>query len=161
LWINYDEKWFYGFRACTNAKLCEALGLEKQEHYLYHKNHVNKVMVLAATAFTFDQNVENGGKGVKLGIWQIQGARIAKKRQKAGRWTGKGKMKYNGKVVREMGEVYLVDTTVTGADEGTSDKPKFSLKLLFKMVLFPEVMDLVGPGRHYEGYTPIFQGDNA
>ena len=28
LWINYNEKWFYGFVARSNAKMCEKLGLE-------------------------------------------------------------------------------------------------------------------------------------
>jgi hypothetical protein len=51
--------------------------------------------------------------------------------------------------------------TVTGSSEGTTDNPKFSLKALFENVIFPRVEQLVGPGGPYEGYTPVFQGDQA
>jgi len=161
LWLHYDEKWFWGFVARANAKKCEALGIDKKEYYLYHKCHIDKVMALAMTGYAFDTNVDNGGHGLKVGIWRVQGARIAKRQQRESRKTDEGKTKYDGDVIRRKGDVYLVDTTVTGLDEGMSDKPKFSLKSLFKDVIFPRVCQLVGPGGEYEGYTPIFQGDQA
>jgi hypothetical protein len=82
LWINYDEKWFYGFVARTCAKMCEQLGLEKQAHYLYHKNHIDKVMCMAVTGFAFDGIPENGGVGIKIGFHRCEAARVAKKRQR-------------------------------------------------------------------------------
>jgi len=78
LWIHYDEKWFYGWVSRTNAKKCEILGLEKSHPYLYHRNHIEKVMAVAVTAFAFAGNVLNGGDGLKLGLYRVQSARIAK-----------------------------------------------------------------------------------
>ena len=45
----------------ANCKLLELLGLEKTHTYVYHKNHVDKVMVVAFTAYAFENNVENSG----------------------------------------------------------------------------------------------------
>ena len=70
LWIHYNEKWFYGFVASTCANMCEQLGVEKQAHYLYHKNHVNKVMCMAVTGFAFDGTPERSGVGIKIGLHQ-------------------------------------------------------------------------------------------
>ena len=57
--------------------MCEILGLEKTHSYLYHEHHINKVMAVAFTAYAFDSNVENGGNGVKLGLYRVQAARVA------------------------------------------------------------------------------------
>ena len=59
LWIHYDEKWFFGWVNRANAKLLDCLGLEKSHPYLYHKNHIDKVMHIAFTAFAFDSNIDN------------------------------------------------------------------------------------------------------
>jgi hypothetical protein len=56
---------------------------------------------------------------------------------------------------------YLIECNVTGSDEGTSDKPKFSLMSLFRDHVFPKVLDLVSKGGEFEDYLPVFQGDNA
>jgi hypothetical protein len=57
--------------------MCEALGLHREFCYAYHRNHINKVMVLALTACAFDGDVENGGDGVKLGFYRCKAARVA------------------------------------------------------------------------------------
>ena len=54
----------------------------------------------------------------------------------------------------------MVDCTVTGADAGTLDAPKFSLKYLSKEHILPEIAVLVAPEGDLEGYLPIFLGDN-
>ena len=36
-------------------------------------------MVVAFTAYAFENNVENGGDGIKLGFFRCEGARVAKK----------------------------------------------------------------------------------
>jgi hypothetical protein len=41
--------------------------------------HIDKVMAVAFTAFAFDESIEDGGKGVKLGLYRVQEARAAKK----------------------------------------------------------------------------------
>jgi hypothetical protein len=161
LWVNFDEKWFHGWLGRANAKKCEQLGLEKNLTFLYHKNHIDKTMVIAVTGYAFEESMENGGHGLKIMMHRVQGARIAKKRVRAGRKTQDGQQVYDGEVVREKGDVYMVDCNVTGSDAGTSDKPKFSLKDLFEHSLFPRLVELVGDGGEYEGYVPIIQGDNA
>ena len=139
----------------------QALGLEKNLHFLYHKCHVDKVMAVAVTGFAFDKSVENGGEGVKIGFFRVQGARIAKRQQKASRRDEDGILHYDGPVLRENGDAYMVDVNVTGSDSGTSDAPKFSLSKLFHTQIWPVIQELVGPGGRYEGYLPIPQGDNA
>lgn len=159
--IHYDEKWFWGYVGRATAKYCKSIGLDKVQHYAYHKQHLTKVMCVAATGYAFDGNPENGGDGLKLGFFRVQGARIAQRRVKKSRRTDEGRIVYDGPMVREKGEVYMVDCNVTGSDEGSSDVPKFALKSLFEEILFPQIAALVAEGGKYEGYTPVIQGDNA
>ena len=58
----------------TNAKMCEELGLNKMYTWIYHKNHVEKVMAVAVTGYAFEGNVENGGHEVTIGFWLLAGA---------------------------------------------------------------------------------------
>ena len=55
----------------------------------------------------------------------------------------------------------MCDTTVTGSDTGTSEKPKFSLLACFLETIFPKISQLVDIGGPYEGYSVVIQGDNA
>jgi hypothetical protein len=80
---------------------------------------------------------------------------------KESRKTEDGCTKYDGVTIREMGDAYLIDCNVTGSNEGTSDAPKFSLLSLFRDHVFPKVLELVKNGGEFEGYFPVFQGDNA
>ena len=118
-------------------------------------------MAVALTGFAFDGNMENGGVGVKVGIYRVQGARIAKKTVREIFRDGEGKIKYDGEIMRKKDNAYMVDCTVTGADAGTSDAQKFSLKSLFEEQIFPKIAVLVAPGGDPKGYLPIFQGNNA
>ena len=79
LLVNYDEKWFFGMVPRTMAKMCPALGLFRGTRAIYHKNFINKVMVVAITGYAFEGEMECGGNGIKIGIIRVQGARIAKK----------------------------------------------------------------------------------
>jgi hypothetical protein len=55
-----------------------------------------------------------------------------------------------------------VEANVTGSDNGTSDRPKFSLFALFRDVLFPRLKAITAAGgEYYAGYKPIIPGDNA
>ena len=158
--INYDDKWFFGWICHVNAKKCELLGLDKTHTYLYHKGNIDKVMAVALTGFAFDGNMENGVVGVKLGIYRVQGAQLAKKTVRKIRRDGEGKIKYNGEIMRKKGDAYMVNCTVKGADTGTSDAPKFSLKYMFEEHTFPKISMLVASGGDFEGYLPVFQGNN-
>jgi hypothetical protein len=74
LWIPYNEKWVYGFVTRSNAKKCPELELKKEMHAIYHRNSISNVM--AFTAYTVDDHVENGGDGLKLGFFRVQLARV-------------------------------------------------------------------------------------
>jgi hypothetical protein len=156
MWINYDEKWFYGWVSRCNAKMCEILGLEKTHTYLYHEYHINKVMAVAFTTYAFDSNVENGGNGVTLGLYCVQAARVAQSDVRESRRDESGNLRYDGDIIQIKGGAYLIDCNVTGSDEGTSTKPKFSLLALFRDQIFPKIEQLVARGGAYEGYPFCF-----
>ena len=88
-------------------------------------------MAVSLTIFSFDGNMDIGGVGVKVGIYRVQGARIMKKNVRKSRRDGEGKIKYDGEIMRKKSDRYMVDFTVTGSYDVTSDAPKFSLKSLF------------------------------
>ena len=161
LLIHYDEKWFYGMVPRTHAKHCEELFLTRKDLPAYHKNYINKVMVLAITGYAFKNRIEDGGDGLKIGLIRVQGAKIAKKTVKESSRKEDGSLKFDGPVKRRAGDVYLVDTTVTGSSFGTSSEPRFSLMSCFVEVILPKIARIVGPGGPYEGYCPVIQGDNA
>lgn len=134
LWIHYDEKWFNSWVSRVAAKTCELLGLEKTHTYFYDKCHIDKVMAVAFTAFDFDKSIEDGGKGVKLGLYRVQGASLAKKLVKKNRRDENGR--YDGEIIRDEDDAYLIDFNETSSDEGARDKPKFSLLSLFRDHIF-------------------------
>ena len=105
LWIHYDEKWIFGFAPRSNAKMRESLGLPKRLWYLYHKKHVDKVMCVAVTGYAFDDNVNEGGDGIKIGFYRTQGARIAKRDVRESRRDEGGNLRYDGDVIRRKGDV--------------------------------------------------------
>jgi len=79
--------------------MCEVLGIEKLHTYLYHKCQINKVMVVAFTAFAFDSSVENGGHGVKIGLYRVQAARVAQRDVRESRLDENGNRRYDGDIV--------------------------------------------------------------
>ena len=97
------------------------------------------VMAVAFTAYAFDGNPENGGDGIKIGLYRVQGARIAQRSVRESSRDEDGNLKYDGDIVRMKGDAYLVDCNVTGSDEGTSDNPKFSLLALLRDHVFHKV----------------------
>ena len=62
--------------------MCEQLGLDKNLAFIYHHSHVPKTMVIAVTGYAFEENIENGGHGIKIMMHRGQGSRIAKKQVK-------------------------------------------------------------------------------
>ena len=47
--------------------------------------------------------------GVNLGIYSMQGAQILKKTVGKSRRDREGKIKYDGEIMREKGDAYMVD----------------------------------------------------
>lgn len=161
LLVHYDEKWFHGLVARSNAKQCPQVGLFREVLSCYHKNYVNKAMVLAVTGIAFNEDLEKGGHGLKLNLIRVQAAKVAKKRVSECTVDQNGNRRYNGKTIRNKGDCYMVETNVTGSNCGTSENPKFSLLLCFQDDIFPGIHKLVDVGGEYEGYTVVIQGDNA
>ena len=71
---------------------------------------------------------------------------VANKKQRDATKDEMGNIKYRGPVLREAGDVYWVDTTVTGSDSGSLKDPNFPLKHVFEHSVFPNLDDLVKPG---------------
>jgi len=161
LLIMFDEKWFWGLVLRNYAKRIASEGVGHHNFAAYHRNHINKTMAVALTAFAFEDSIENGGRAHKLGFYRAQSYKVAKKQVRAAVRQPEGNVTYSGEVLRRKGDLYLVDCAVTGSDPGTADKPKFPLKSLFETKVFPDIETLVGPSGKFEGYTPIIQGDNA
>ena len=157
--IHYDEKWFWGMVTKSTARTFD--GLDQQTQQAYHKSHINKSMAVAFTAYAFKDCTDNGGDGIKLGLFRAQSYKVAKRMVRQRVRQRSGSFRATGEIIRQKGDLFLVEYAVTGSEEGTSDNPKFSLKQLFETTIFPDVEKLVGPGGKYEGYKVIFQGDNA
>jgi len=112
--------------------------------------------------FAFNGTSEDGGHGVKIAFTRTLASKIAGRIQRM--YSGKsatGGELFRGKVVRRKGDPYNVDANVTGSNAGTSDKPKFALKSYFERCVEGRVSQLVGQGGEFEGYTSVFQGDQA
>jgi hypothetical protein len=123
------------------------LGLKKEMHAIYHRNHISKVMAVAFTGYTVDDHVENGGDRLKLGFFRVQSAWVAPaKRVRKSLRDEFGRLRYDSEVLRQKGDIYLVDSTVTGSDAGTCCAPKYPLLPLFPDTVFPKVEALVGVG---------------
>jgi hypothetical protein len=61
----------------------------------------------------------------------------------------------------KKGDMILTDCNVTGTDQGTPDKPKFSLRLLWEHCLLPSLDELVAVGGQCAGAMVVHQEDNA
>ena len=157
LLIMFDEKWFWGLVLRSYAKQVAELGIDPRSFSAYHRNHINKCMVVAVTAMAFIDSIENGGIAFKLGLFRAQAHKIARQMVREAVRQADGRIKYCGPVVRKKDDLYLVDCAVTGCSHGTLDNPKFPLKALFENKMFPDVEVLVGPGGKFEG-CPYFSG---
>ena len=87
--------------------------------------------------FFSKDNIENGGKAMKLGFSRAQSHKIADEEQQKGVWQPNGKMKFVVEILRRKEDPYLVDCCVTGSNEGMADDPKFPLKKLLQEYISP------------------------
>ncbi len=97
-----DEKWWHGLVLRTFAKICSALGIEKEVFTCHRKNHIAKVMAHATVGYCFTGNPENGGEGVPVGLHRCQAFKVALKKH-----VGADGNSY------EKGDVIATDCNVT------------------------------------------------
>ena len=110
------------------------LSIYRRESQAYDKNFMNKVMVIAITAYAFQGHIENGGYGVKVGQIWCEFAKVASRSVKESQRDWSEKVHYNGKLKWKAGDVFFVEATLTGSDAGTSLMPKFSFQFKFPSV---------------------------
>ena len=62
-----DEKWFYVVRCRTNCKVITSIGVEPNDYYAQHKNHIGKQMYIVVTAFVLNDNdIEKGSTAIPI-----------------------------------------------------------------------------------------------
>ena len=93
------------------AKACKELGIEQHNYSTYHKNHINKVMAIAFTAFAFVDTIENGGVAENLAFIRAIGKKVASKTQRRAVKQPNGSIKYSGEIVRRKNNVFNFDHT--------------------------------------------------
>ena len=103
LHIMFDEKWMWGLVVRRYAKSCSEAGLEKQFYKAYHQNHINKVMMTAFTAVAFEDNFENGGEAVKLGIFRAQSYKVVYREVRESVRQADGLSRQTGPIKRKAG----------------------------------------------------------
>ena len=70
--------------------------------------------------------------GVNICIYHVKGAQFAKKTVIKSQCDGEKCIKYNGEIMFEKDNEYMVYCTVIGLDDGTNGAPNFYLEYLFK-----------------------------
>ena len=116
LLIHYNQRWFYVWVYCATTKKRELFVLDKTHTYLYHKCHIDKVMCVVFTAYGYESSAENGGEGVKLGFYLVQGAIVAKKQVKESRRDDNGSISFDEDIIQEKGDAYIIDFNVNRSD---------------------------------------------
>ena len=77
--MHYDEKWFWGLVARSQAKACASLGISKATWSARHKSHINKVMFTGVVGYAFQGTPLYGGHGLKIACGRAQAARVAQR----------------------------------------------------------------------------------
>ena len=79
--VHMDEKWFYAVRTRCNTKVLTSIGLEANDYYAHHKNHIGKEMYICVTAFVLNNgnDIRQGGIAVPIAMIRV-GAMVAAKK---------------------------------------------------------------------------------
>ena len=75
LFLNYDEKWFWGMVTRSTAHSFDEIDTTDQFH-------INETMAVVFTGYAFEDRINNGGEGVKLGYFRAQSNKVAKRQVK-------------------------------------------------------------------------------
>ena len=120
-------------------------------------------MGVAFVAAKFTDSLENGCEAKKVAFIRAQGLKVAEKRVANPDYDPDtdSNEEDNNRWKRAKDDIYPVDCCITGSSHGTPSDPKCALSHLFQKYVFPWVDEAIAPGGWAEGYTPIFQGDQA
>lgn len=166
--VHMDEKWFYAIRTRTNCKVLTSIGLEAQDYYAHHKNHVGKVMYIVATAYVLhDNNIGHGGTAVPLACVRVGKMVKAQKDTYKRVYAEDGTFTYPKiaeNQLRHEGREYFEGFELTGSSEGTEKKPKISLLKIYKEEIIPALEEKVVRRFNENGNRQVVivkQEDNA
>ena len=83
--------------------------LDQQGQQAYHKSHINKTMAVAFTVYAFKDCMDNGGDGIKFGLFRAQSYKVAKRMVRQRVRHRDGSFRATGKIIRQKGDLFLVD----------------------------------------------------
>ena len=70
--VHMDEKWFYAVKTRSNCKVLTSIGLQPNDYYAQHKNHIGKEMYIVVTAFVLNENdITRGGKAIPIACVRV------------------------------------------------------------------------------------------
>jgi hypothetical protein len=165
--VHLDEEWFFAIVVRKNNKLVPYLGVEPVHHEIHHKSHIYKEMIAASTAFLpFGNDMERGGDAVKISFERIGRLVAAIKDTFRRVYKKDGSFHYPpilANLLRRKGEMYFRSMEITGSNEGTSKKPKYSLLRFFLDVEIPKLERLAARIESTNGRRAIirYQMDGA
>ena len=157
---------FRGIEVRKKLKMISGIGMERVNHAVQHKNHVPKVMIVCTTGIVVDGDISLGGTAVKVGFDRVGRMEAAQKDSYKAVWTAEGQRRHPkvpSNKLRSKGKKYFKGMEVTGSNEGTTENPKWSLKVYFKEIMLPRLDELAlqhsciirwqwdGAGPHKEG----------
>ena len=139
-----DEKWFYAVRTRCNTKVLTSIGLEPNDYYAHHKNHIGKEMYICVTAFVLTNNndIRMGGTAVPVSMIRVGKMVCAAKDTYKRVYKPNGKFHYPkiaANKLRTKGQFYFKALELTGSSEGTDKCPKVSLLKCYKEQIIPDM----------------------
>jgi hypothetical protein len=130
-----DEKWFFAIVVRRNNKSVPFLGVAPVHHAVHHKSHIDKLMVIASTAFLpLGNDMTKGGEARRVSCVRVGAMRPAAKDTYKRVYKPDGGFHYpkiEENRLRKKGELYFKAMEVTGSRVGTAKNPKFSLLKYF------------------------------
>ena len=129
--VHMDEKWFYAIVTRANCKVLTSIGLEPNDYYAHHKNHVGKELYIVVTAYVINNNdITAGGKAVPISCIRVGKMVKASKNSYKRVYKTDGSYHYPQipeNIKRRKGEEYFKPMELNGSNTGTPKKPKISL----------------------------------
>ena len=145
--VHMDEKWFYAVRTRSNTKVLTSIGLEPNDYYAQHKNHIGKEMYIVATAFVLNANdITAGGKAIPIACVRVGKKVKAKKDSYKRVYNDDGTFSYpklDANLIRRKGQMYFKSFELTGSSKGTTKQPKISLLKVYQEKVIPAIEEKV------------------